>query len=516
MNKKFLSGFLNYAPGLIILIFGMIALHSSLLLISAQEDLSLDPARIPSIIDIVKIPEKRLYWSIIALGLSGFVLILLNADKVRKLSVSQKERQKAQSEKEQIQKQFYQAQKMEAIGRLAGGIAHDFNNILAAINGYAEFLIADLDQKSQEHKFAENILKAGLQGRSLVDQMLAFSRIKGSAFEPLDFVQPLQEAISLLRASLPKSIDLIVQINADQAPVFGNPTQISQAIMNLCVNAKDAMADDKGCLKVALDLVQSNEYRHLPMIKEKMPEADEAPFIAIEDGGNGYLRLMSGCLVQNTNYVCLSIEDSGSGMERSVLEHVFEPFFTTKAVDKGTGLGLSTVHGVLISHLGAIIVDTTLGQGTRFQLFFPKLSSISSRHDVEDVKAGDVAHAQILVVEDQPEVAEVTMIMLRRIGFKAKWCASGEAALEELHRHPRHYDLVLTDQNMPKMTGMDLLNEAYKDFPHLPFVMLSGYSEKNMQAMIADHPAVKAMIAKPVQQEKLRQILSSVLSQNDA
>lgn len=511
MLKRFFVAFVNYSPGLVILVFGMVALHSSLLLIQEQGDVLFDASRGTSFMEILRVPEKRLYWSVIALGLSGFVLILLNADKIRKLSVSHKERQKAQREKEELQKQFFQAQKMEAIGRLAGGIAHDFNNILAAINGYAEFLIADLEQKSPEHKFAQNILKAGLQGRRLVDQMLAFSRIKGSAFEPLNFLDPVQECISLLQASLPKSVELEILINTEDAPVLGNATQISQVIMNLCVNAKDAMSHDKGVLKISLDIVNTEAYADLEMIKDVLPGADDVPFIHIHEEVTGQLNLMLGSLVKSSEYVCLTVQDSGSGMPREVLEHVFEPFFTTKSVDKGTGLGLSTVHGVLLSHLGAMIIDTKIGQGTTFRLFFPKLSS-ASPHSLNQVpKNRRFVNARILVVEDQPEIAEVTMIMLRRIGFKAKWCASGMEALDELRNNSEQYDLILTDQNMPKMTGIDLLHAVHKEFPDMAFVLLSGYSEQNMQDAIAGHPAMKAMITKPVEQEKLGQILFSVL-----
>ncbi|MCB1563067.1 MAG: response regulator [Alphaproteobacteria bacterium] len=629
---KLITGVFNYVPGFIILIFGMLALHSTMLLISDYEGTFsfFDPKAWMS-----HRQEMQLYWSVIAIGLSGFVLTVLNSDKLRALkkindekkqtlklledrlaameathdgigivdseghlaymnkafktlhgiedtgnyigqhwshlyeghdhiskeALSKLEEQSfwcgtmpimhgdgkivhaelslaqlpdggfigtardvtaqhlSAMEKAQLQEQFYQAQKMEAVGRLAGGIAHDFNNILAAINGYAEFLVEDIEPENPSRQFAVNILQAGQQARSLVDQILAFSRRKTMNTERMDIVQPLRESLSMLEASLPKSIDVVTDIRLEHAPVTGNATQISQVIMNLCVNAKDAMAEDKGELRLSLKKADINDYRTFDIVGasaslEQQEEGEESNLpIRIDDVSPGRSRLFLGHFREGTDYVCLNIIDTGSGMSRAIMERIFEPFFTTKPVEQGTGLGLATVHGVLTVHKGVMIIDSMIGQGTSFEIFLPMLK------DEEASRIVDLPHAEdgngsgrVLLVEDQPHVADMLVNMLERLGYEAHACKTGLEALDVLRETPGAWDLVITDQNMPKMTGLELVVQAHLDFPELPFILLSGYSEEKLQELMEKHPAIKAILRKPVSKPVLAQTIKAVLS----
>lgn len=642
---------IHYLPGVVILVFGMLALHSSLSLMEANREmvsayeqythLNFESAiQKENRAQDLSMKEAWLYWSVLAIGFSGFLLVVLNTDKLRKLRKANEEkkltldllksrlaameasrdglaivgedgtlkymnnalmkmhnisedeahtyignswealysqkgredilkgrkkiqeaaqsslqekgywrgespiakkngeiinaelsltllpdggfigtvrdisdRKKIEAERKDLENQFYQAQKMEAIGRLAGGIAHDFNNILAAMNGYAEFLIDDLEEKSPQHQFAVNILQAGRQARDLVDQMLAFSRRKESSKNVLDLTTPIYETLSMLQATLPKTIDVRPKINATSASINGNANQIAQVIMNLCVNAKDAIEDAHGTLKVELDIIQSSECGVVGIPVDSIDDFLEMPPIRLEELSPGRTRLVMGQILKDTDYVCLSVEDTGCGMSKIIMERIFEPFFTTKPIDKGTGLGLSTVHGVIAGHKGAMIVDSTLGKGTRFDLYFPLAESIVEEEvDSESDIIDEAATGRILLVEDEDSVRTMLLTMLERLGYEAKACETGLEALDMLRENPGLFDLVLTDHNMPKMTGLELAQQIVYDFPQMPFILLSGYSEERLRELMDENPAIKAILRKPIAKNALAQKIQAVLS----
>jgi PAS domain S-box-containing protein len=427
------------------------------------------------------------------------------------------ERQKSEAKRKQLEQQFYQAQKMEAIGRLAGGIAHDFNNVLAAINGYAEFLTEDLEEGTPQRGYAANILHAGQQARNVVDQILAFSRQKQSGKEPLDILTPIQETISMLKASLPKTIELRKDFTAEHTMIDGNDTQISQVIMNLCVNAKDAIDDvsnERGVILLSLTNAMAEDILPDKLLINELLEPSLSPPIGIEDLEAGRVRLTLGVVARGQCYVCLRVSDTGSGMSRSVMEHIFEPFFTTKAVDKGTGLGLATVHGVISSHQGALIVDSTLGQGTTFNLYFPLSKNVpdASKPSEEPVHQELKGSGNILVVEDQEDVRDILTQMLERLGFNAHACDNGLEALAVLREEPDYFDLIVTDQNMPTMTGLELVQQVHLNNAGMPFILVSGYSQERLQHIMKEHPAIKATLRKPVSKEQLAHKVLEVLA----
>lgn len=420
---------------------------------------------------------------------------------------------RADQEKEHLQAQFFQAQKMEAIGRLAGGIAHDFNNILAAMNGYAEFLTEDLEEGSQQHKFAANILQAGKQARDLVDQILTFSRRNdASSRDPaLDLIDPLTESLGMLHATLPKTLEVVTNVNLNTALIRGNATQMSQVIMNLCVNARDAMGDDHGILKIGLEEVDPVVDCPAHMLADDLPSQTEMPPIRIDDVASDKTRLVLSTLARGQRYICLSVEDTGSGMPRVIMEHIFEPFFTTKPVDKGTGLGLATVHGVLTSHQGALLLESTISKGTVFKLYFPLMDQEVQVERKDKDQGLTLGSGRILLVDDQPDVRDMTLNMLERIGYEALACQNGLEALNLIRESPDYFDLVLTDQNMPKMTGLELINQVSAQYPSMPFIILSGYSQEKLQDMMQENPAIKAVLRKPVTKENLAHKINAVI-----
>ncbi|MCK5384225.1 MAG: response regulator [Alphaproteobacteria bacterium] len=455
----------------------------------------------------------------------------------------------AEKEKKQLEEQFYQAQKMEAIGRLAGGVAHDFNNILAAMNGYAEFLIDDLKEGSEQHGFAENILAAGRQARSLVDQMLAFSRRGNSEHDVVDVRQSLEEAIGMISVSLPKTIELKTGIRAGCLLVRGNPTQILQMIMNLCVNAQDAIEDDRGNLYIYLDVANTSAVDIPGVMRKEMPDPTETPYLRIDDMGAGHARMVIGHLMRDCCYAKLTIQDSGTGISRVVMEHIFEPFFTTKSVDKGTGLGMATVHGSLAAHSGFMVIDSKLGSGTRFDVYFPLLveaeenskaiaecygdklpeeenrstkinlvendekEKLSSQTKAGRKKGKKKNKSHILLVEDQENVRDMIITMLKRLGHNVSSANTGMEGLDMIRENPTAYDLVITDYNMPKMTGLEMAHQVSLDMPDLRFVLLSGYNEEKMCELIKEHKSFKAVLRKPVSKKILEEVIKEVIKE---
>ncbi len=422
------------------------------------------------------------------------------------------ERNTAEAKRQDLETQFFQAQKMEAIGRLAGGIAHDFNNILAAMNGYADFLIEDLDEGTPQHKFAASILQAGQQARDLVDQMLAFSRTGDSEVERFDLLETLKETLSMLSATLPKQIEIEENIELESAIIQGNVSKISQVIMNLCVNAGDAMEEDYGVLGVSLQKIDNKFLEELGILVDVMPSDNTVPMIRFEEFESERIRMSLGQLERGKSYLSLEVSDTGTGMSRLILERIFEPFFTTKSVDKGTGLGLATTHGVIASHGGVIVVDSTLGKGTKFRVILP--IAYTELKDISNNMEGSAifGEGKLLIVDDNDSVRAVMGKMLERLGYDVLQCASGLEALDYLRENPDEINLILTDFNMPKMTGLEFVEEVFMDFPKMPFIILSGYSEEKLKGVMQEHPSIKAVLRKPISKETISHKLHDILS----
>ena len=386
------------------------------------------------------------------------------------------------TDRKRLEAQLRQAQKMEAIGTLAGGIAHDFNNILMAMLGYAEMAKIDLPEGTVARSDLEEVLKAGGRARDLVRQILAFSRQIDQERQPVQLHPVIKEALKLLRASLPATIEIQQNIDTDCGVVLADPTQIHQVLMNLCSNAHHAMRDKGGILEVELKSVDVDaDFAVL------IPNLREGP------------------------YVRLTVSDTGYGMDRATMERIFEPFFTTKAVGEGTGMGLATVHGIVTSHNGAITVYSEAGKGTTFHVYLPRLESKApdAPLQVESIPTGK---ERILFVDDEASLARLGKQMLERLGYSVTTRTSSVEALEAFRAKSDMFDLVITDQTMPNITGMELAEEMMRIRPDIPIILATGFSE-TISPEKAKRLGIREYIMKPVAARELAIITRQVLDE---
>ena len=427
------------------------------------------------------------------------------------------EKKKNEEERAQLKDQFYQAQKMEAIGRLAGGIAHDFNNILAAMMGYSEFLLEDLDADSKEREYAKYIYSAGLQARDLVDHMLAFSRRSERSYDTIDLTDPLQETLKMLDASLPKTIELHSAVEARHPFINGNAGQIGQVLMNLCVNSKDAIEDDHGVMEIKMKDWDPDDKLITPLLSDSptSPSDVSAPKIKLIDKDK--IRLYVGQLARGKKYIKLQISDTGSGISKQVAEHIFEPFYTTKSVNEGTGLGMSMVHGVIIEHQGAIFMESEVNKGTRFELFFPITEELENTGDIEEEDIRIEGQGRILIVEDQDNVRTMLKNMLERLGYDVTATEGPEQALTQLDEQAAGaYRLVISDQAMPQLTGIELARIVADKDPDLPFILISGYSKRQLGNASELSSNIKGTLRKPLKSSALSKLISEILDRDES
>jgi PAS domain S-box-containing protein len=385
------------------------------------------------------------------------------------------------TQKWQLEKRLAQAQKMEAIGTLAGGIAHDFNNILSAIMGYTELSLIDIQQDSAVSNNLKQVLKAGGRAKELVQQILTYSRQRENEMQPIKINLIVNEALKLLRASLPSTIRINNNITSNLA-VMSDPTNIHQVIMNLCTNAGHAMQENGGLLEVSLSDV-----------------AIDADFTKDHPGLNP------------GKFVRLTVSDTGHGMSPEVIERIFDPFFSTKKKGEGTGMGLSVVHGIVKSHGGTLTVDSTPGQGSVFKAFFPAIES----EWVPDNKHADLmvtGTENILFVDDEAFQADIARQMLSRLGYRLITCTSSGEALELFRQSPEKFDLVITDMTMPQMTGDVLARKLISIRPDIPIIVCTGYSDR-IDTDIANDIGIRELLMKPVVMKDIAQCIRRVLDE---
>jgi signal transduction histidine kinase/ActR/RegA family two-component response regulator len=389
-----------------------------------------------------------------------------------------------------IQKQMLQSQKMEAIGTLAGGIAHDFNNILMPIMGFGEMLhglsyLDGLDQsRGKLRSYSEQILKAAGRGRDLVTQILSFSRQHEQETRTFNLGGVVQEVVQLLQASMPSTISIRHHALTSHDTIQADPTQIHQVLMNLCSNAAYAMKDQKGTLDITLS---------------DGIDPKEQPLQSAAQSAHGH--------------VCLAIADSGSGIEPQVLQRIFDPFFTTKPPGAGTGMGLAVVHGIVSGLRGWITVDSVLGQGTCFKIHLPRTAQqpLSTPSESAVEPHPDPAGGRVLVVDDEPSITQLISDYLNQHGYTAVSRNSSMQAFDLVAKNPGHYDLVITDQTMPGMSGLELSKRILQLRGNLPIVILSGFSEQ-LDATTAADLGFSAYLMKPVSLKRLKQVVAEILA----
>ena len=407
----------------------------------------------------------------------------------------------AEAERDALREQFLNAQKMEAVGRLAGGIAHDFNNILAAVNGYAHMLAEDLAKGSEQHGFATQILAAGERARNLVGEILAFSRAHRPELSAVRLNAVVEETLSLLWATLPAAIALQSDLDEGAPDVHGNATQIAQVLMNLCVNARDAIAERPGfgphCIRVETARVEIDGGRASGLVFAPGSAPGQPPR-RIETGEDGRTRMWVGRLGAGP-HVRLRVRDTGPGIGAATMERIFDPFFTTKDVGRGTGLGLAAVHGIVAGHDGAIAVETRAGHGTVFDIFLPvrpapvAVDAARSDPPARASRGG----ASILVVDDEEMVATMIAHSLERLGHEVACTTHPDDALEAFVEDAGAFDLVVTDQSMPGLSGLDLSRRLLAARPDLPIVLCSGYAEAGTERA-AREAGIAAFMTKPL------------------
>ncbi|HYN12019.1 MAG TPA: PAS domain S-box protein [Burkholderiales bacterium] len=390
------------------------------------------------------------------------------------------ERKHADAERARLEQRLRQAEKMEAVGRLAGGIAHDFNNILGGILGYAEMLAEKSEPGSALRRYADNVLTGANRASALVEQILSYSRSQRGKRAPVELGRVVSEALGLVGGSLAGGIRLETELPATPLFVVGDPTQLHQVTMNLCTNALQAMGES-GTLRVGLEAAEV--------------EADRA---------------LAHTTLNAGSYARLTVADTGTGMDAATLARVFEPFFTTKEVGKGTGLGLSLVYGIVTDSGGAIDVDSAVGRGSRFAIYLPR---VDSPVIADDPATGPIARGngeRVLVVDDEEAIAAVTSEVLKNLGYVPVTCADGNAALAAFQAAPERIDAVIADEVMPGLTGTELARSLRGPRPGLPIILMSGYTGPMMteRALAA---GVTEILKKPLQSRDIAAALARVL-----
>ncbi len=391
-------------------------------------------------------------------------------------------RKQVEEEKKKLEALLQQAQKMEAIGTLAGGIAHDFNNILFPIVGYAEMMLYDFPEDNPHRNNTNEILQGAKRAGDLVKQILTFSRQAAQELKPLMVQLIIKEVLKLIRSSLPTTIEIKQYISNNCGLVMADPTQIHQVAMNLMTNAFHAMEDEGGKLEVTL--------------KEVELGLDDLTDPSMTPGA----------------YVCLTVSDTGAGIDKALMDRIFDPYFTTKEKDKGTGLGLAVVHGIVKSYKGAIKVYSEPGEGTAFHVYLPVIKSQVETEESEAVTPVQKGTDRILLVDDEDPIVRMEKQMLERLGYDVTERTSSVEALEAFRDSPGKFDLVITDMTMPNMTGVQLSQKLLEIRPDIPIIICTGFSTK-IDGEKATAVGIRGYVMKPVIMSEIAKKIREVLDE---
>ncbi len=351
------------------------------------------------------------------------------------------------SKQKNLEAQLQQLQKMETIGTFAGGIAHDFNNILGPIIGCAELSLEDVPKGTNLYEYLQQILTAGMRAKDLVQQILTFSRQTDHELKPLRVQTIIEEVIMMSRSMLPSTIEIQQYISSQCGLVMADGTQIHQIAMNLITNAYHAMQATGGKLKVLLTEVDLS--------------SDDLKNTAMFPG----------------TYVCLTVTDTGTGMDKATLDQIFYPYFTTKGKDKGTGLGLAVLHGIVKSYKGKIRVHSELGKGTTFHVYLPRMQTITTTRKAESIIPIKRGNERILLVDDDEPIVRIEKQRLEHLGYHVTSKTNSTDALKLFQAGPHKFDLVVTDMTMPNMTGVELSRNLLEIRPDIPIIICTGFSE---------------------------------------
>ncbi|MCP3899594.1 MAG: PAS domain S-box protein, partial [Desulfobacteraceae bacterium] len=382
-----------------------------------------------------------------------------------------------------LEEQLRQSQKMESIGNLAGGIAHDFNNLLFPILGMSEMLLEDLPKDSLEYENVQVIFNAGRRAGDLVQQILAFSRQSEHKMTPVRVQSVLKEVLKLSRSTIPTNIAIQPDIQQNCGLVMADPTQIHQVVMNLITNAFHAIEDKNGAINIEL--------------KEITLHDNELPDSALQAG----------------QYVRLTVSDNGIGMSQNTIHNIFDPYFTTKKKGKGTGLGLAVVYGIVKEYGGEIKVSSKEEKGTTFTIYLPLMKKSSDSIIIDNVPKTAMGTENILLVDDEVSVAKLESQMLSRLGYQVTVKTNSDDALSVFSSNPDSFDLVLSDMTMPNMTGDQLSKKILSIKPDIPIIICTGFSERINKEQ-AETIGVRGFLMKPVVKSELAQMIRDVLDES--
>jgi PAS domain S-box-containing protein len=383
-----------------------------------------------------------------------------------------------------LEQHLRQQQKMEALGTLAGGIAHDFNNILMPIMINTELSLYDTPGTSPINQYLHTVLEAAQRGQELVNQIITFSRQKEQERKPIKLTPVIKEALRFLRATVSQNIELRENIDAESGMMLGDPTQIHQVVMNLCSNAAYAMREKGGMLEVSLTAVEVDAH----MLAK-------------------HLDLKPG------PYLKLTVSDTGHGMSQDIMKRIFDPFFTTKKTGEGTGMGLAVVHGIVKRHEGTIITYSEVGKGTTFNIFFPRIEG-DLESEAMDLGAIPMGTERILFVDDEEVQVRSGQRLLERLGYHVVATTDGRDALEVFRSKPDAFDLVITDQSMPRLTGIRLAEKMMRIRPDIPVILCTGFSE-GVDGKKARATGIREFMMKPFSVRQLAETIRRVLDARD-
>ena len=399
------------------------------------------------------------------------------------------ERKVAEKEKDILTEQLNQAQRMETVGILAGGIAHDFNNILTIIFGNAELALNDISPDNPVKQNIEEVLAASIRAKDLISQILTFSRSGKTKLIPMHPQSLINETLKLLRSTTPSTISIIQDISKDCGMIMTDITQFHQVIMNLFGNAVQAM-NEKGELTVRLEEVHlnSNDFTYFSKMSPLSMKSPGA-------------------------FAKFSVVDTGTGIDQKIIKQIFDPFFTTKKLGEGTGMGLSVVHGIIQSQEGFITVESEDGKGSTFSIFIP------ITHNDETLKVKESSYIptgteRILLVDDEELILNIVKQMMEGLGYIVTSEIDSNKALETFKANPAHFDLVITDQSMPQMSGVELVSEILKVRADIPIILCSGYSSKVSEDNYKD-TGINMYLYKPYTIKELSETVRKVLDENE-
>jgi PAS domain S-box-containing protein len=425
----------------------------------------------------LELVQKRRDGQQILVSISATVIEFGNRLAIMSVNHDVTHQHELEQERQRLEQQLRQAQKMEAIGTLAGGIAHDFNNILYAIHGNAELVLERLAPGGSDWENQMEVLRGSRRASDLVRQILTFSRQTSSAREPVDLIELVAEVGRMMRATLPATIEIRQTLPAGRATVLADPIEIHQVLMNLCTNAWQAMQPAGGVLEIALKSLTLAEALVKPMDT-----------------------LLPG------DYHQLTVSDTGDGINPDIQGRIFDPFFTTKAVGEGTGIGLSLVHGIVSSLGGTVTVYSEPGRGSTFTVYLPKLEAEVRQPEQRRVLEGT---ERVLFIDDEPALVRMGTQMLERQGYRVTAFADSLEALACYRDDPFAFDIVVTDETMPGMRGSELAAAITRLRPDLPVILCTGFGLQ--EDLLLQNPAVREVLLKPVTGSSLTRAIRAQL-----